>query len=50
MENPDVLEKVRQQFQNRIIPSFSDIEIHRAELGNRAGMIGAAAFARMTNH
>lgn len=46
MERDDVLEKVRQQFQKRVMPSYSDVEILKAELGNHAGMIGAAAFAR----
>lgn len=46
MERSDVLEQIRQQFQKRVIPSFSEIEIRKAELGNHAGMIGAAAFAR----
>ena len=46
MERPEVLEQVRHQFQNRVIPSFSDIEIRKAELGNHAGMLGAAAYAR----
>ena len=46
MERPDILEQVRQQFQNRVIPSFSDIEIRKAQLGNQAGIIGAASFAR----
>lgn len=46
MERDDVLEKVRQQFLNRVMSSFSDVEILKAELGNHAGMIGAAIFAR----
>lgn len=46
MERSDVLEMVRQQFQKRVMPSFSEVEILKAELGNQAGMIGAAAFAR----
>ena len=46
MERSDVLEKVRSQFQKRVMPSFSDVEILKAELGNQAGMIGAAVYAR----
>lgn len=46
MERADVLELVRQQFQKQVIPSFSDIELKAAELGNQAGMFGAAEFAR----
>ena len=46
MERSDVLEQVRQQFQKQVIPSFSEVQILKAELGNRAGMIGAAVFAQ----
>ena len=46
MERTDVLEKIRQRFRDRVIPSFSDIEILKAELGNQAGMVGAATYAR----
>ena len=46
MERPDILEKVRQSFRQTVIPSFAGIEIWGAELGNRAGMLGAAAYAR----
>ena len=46
MERPDILEKVRQAFRQTAIASFADIEILAAELGNKAGMLGAAAFAR----
>lgn len=46
MERTDVLEKIHQQFRERVIPSFSDVEILKAELGNQAGMVGAAAYAR----
>lgn len=47
MERDDVLQAVREQFKVRIMPSFSDIEIVKAQLGNTAGMIGAAEFAKM---
>lgn len=46
MERPDVLDMVRCQFKKRTMTSFSDVEIVAAELGNYAGMIGAAVFAR----
>ncbi len=45
MERDDVLQTVREQFKKRIMPSFSDIEIKKAELGNTAGMVGIAAYA-----
>ncbi len=46
MERPDILEKVRKTFRETAIASFANIEILAAELGNKAGMLGAAAFAR----
>lgn len=45
MERDDVLEQVRAQFYERVIPSFLRVDILRAQLGNQAGMFGAAAFA-----
>ena len=46
LEREDVARQIRARFQKRIIPSYGDIEIRQAALGNRAGMIGAAVFAR----
>ena len=46
MERQDILERVRRRFQKTVIPSFAGIQIQRAELGNNAGMLGAAAYAR----
>jgi len=46
MERPDILDWIRSQFQKRIIPSFADTRILKAELGNHAGLIGASVFAR----
>lgn len=46
MERPEILAQVRQQYAQRVIPSFSDIPLLQAQLGNRAGMLGAAAFAQ----
>lgn len=45
MERDDLLEMVRSRFKSRIMPSFSDITIKKAELGNTAGMVGVAAYA-----
>jgi len=45
MERDDVLELVRSKFKSRVMPSFSDIEIKKAKLGNTAGMVGIAAYA-----
>jgi len=46
MERQDILERIRRRFQKTVIPSFAGIEILSAELGNNAGMLGAAAYAR----
>ena len=46
MEQEDILMRVRRRFQNVVIPSYAGIEILGAELGNNAGMLGAAAYAR----
>lgn len=48
MERQDILEKVRVQFQKTAIPSFAGIQILGATLGNKAGMLGAAAYARQS--
>ena len=45
MERAELLDRIREKFRKRIIPSFNEIKITKAELGNRAGMLGAVAFA-----
>ncbi len=42
MEQAYVTERIKEQFYTHIIPSFSHVKIKKAELGNRAGMLGAA--------
>lgn len=42
MEQPYVTEHIKELFYSHIIPSFSHVKIKKAELGNRAGMLGAA--------
>lgn len=42
MEQPYVLKKVRENLYDNIMPSFRHVEIKKAELGNKAGLIGAA--------
>ena len=42
MEQPYILEKVRENLLPNLIPSFRHVRIEKAELGNRAGMLGAA--------
>ena len=42
MEQPCVLEQLREKLYPNIMPSFRQVQIKRAALGNRAGMLGAA--------
>lgn len=46
MEQEYVIQKVRQNLEKQIIPSFRIVEITAAELGNTAGMLGAAKQAQ----
>lgn len=46
MEREDVLAKVRDRFHGSNSPFMKDVRIVRAQLGNRAGIYGAAAYAR----
>ena len=46
MEREDVLEMVRKRFYKRVIPTFSRVELLPAQLGNKAGMYGALAYAK----
>lgn len=46
MERENVFLAVQKKFQKRVIPTFSDVRIVPAQLGNRAGMYGAAVYAR----
>lgn len=45
MEQPYVLEQVQKKLYENIMPSFGHVRLKKAELGNRAGMLGAAALA-----
>jgi len=42
MEQTYVLEKIRKNLYQNLIPAFRHVTIKKAELGNRAGMLGAA--------
>lgn len=45
MEQNYVLEKVKETLYNNIIESFHNVKIKQAELGNQAGLLGAAVLA-----
>lgn len=45
MEQPYVLGRVKEKLYENIMPSFRHVEIKKAELGNQAGMLGAASLA-----
>lgn len=45
MEQNYVLEKVKETLYNNIIESFKNVKIKQAELGNQAGLLGAAVLA-----
>lgn len=45
MEQPYVLTHVREKLYENIMSSFRHVKIAKAELGNRAGMLGAAVLA-----
>lgn len=46
MEQEYVITQVRQRLRGQLIPSFLNVEVVPAELGNLAGMLGAAEGAR----
>ena len=46
MEQPYVLEQLREKLYPNIMSSFRHVQIEKAALGNRAGMLGAAALTR----
>lgn len=45
MGQPYIIDKVREEIYERIMPSFNDVEIRPANLGNMAGLYGAAYLA-----
>lgn len=46
MAQPYILEKVREKTMSRIMSSFRNVELKQAELGNMAGLMGAAYLAK----
>ena len=42
LEQPYVLQRVKEKLIQNLMPSFRHVEIKKAELGNQAGMLGAA--------
>ncbi|MDO4343591.1 MAG: ROK family protein [Eubacteriales bacterium] len=45
MEQPCLTEQIKLKLNEHIMPSFAHVKLRKAELGNRAGMLGAAAAA-----
>ncbi len=45
MAQPYILEQVQQKTLKQIMPSFGQVKIRRAEMGNQAGLLGAAYLA-----
>lgn len=48
MEQPYVIEQIRNQLYPNLIPSFRHVQIKKAELGNQAGMLGAAVLHQLS--
>ena len=46
MQEEVLLADIKKRFFKRVIPTFSDVDILAAELGNKAGMMGAAIYAK----
>lgn len=42
MEQPYLLKQIRERLYSEIMPSFRHVKIEKAELGNRAGILGAS--------
>ena len=47
MEQESVICDVRERFKKAVLPTFASVELLPATLGNRAGMYGAAVYAKM---
>lgn len=45
MEQPYILERIRELLYENIMPSFRNVKVLQAELGNTAGLLGAAWIA-----
>ena len=46
MDQPYILSEVQKRIGDYVMPSFLNVSLKRAELGNRAGMLGAAIAAK----
>ncbi|MDO5423743.1 MAG: ROK family protein [Eubacteriales bacterium] len=49
MEQPYVLEHIQEKLYENIMPSFRHVKIRKAELGNQAGMLGAAVLTERSS-
>lgn len=47
MAQPYIIKEVRERTQGKIMSSFCNVEIRQAELGNQAGLLGAAYLASL---
>ena len=45
MGQPYILQELRRRIGDYVMPSFLNVRLERAQLGNRAGMLGAAVAA-----
>lgn len=45
MAQPYILAQVQERTQKQIMPSFAQVQLRRAEMGNQAGLLGAAYLA-----
>lgn len=46
LEQPYLLAEIRRKLHTQIMPSFRHVQVKRAQLGNQAGLLGAAVLAR----
>ncbi len=45
MAQPYILSQVQEKIQKEIMPSFRRVQIRQAQMGNQAGLLGAAYLA-----
>ena len=50
MQQASLVEQLDKKLHERIMPSYRHVRLKAAELGNTAGMLGAAALAMEKDH